>query len=101
MELLIQGLVILGLSFIQNIAFTITSRSRNRDNKSYHVFASMSSNVIWFLTFKQLITTDMDLLMLLPYIIGTTLGSVYGMGVSMKIEKRLGATADSHVTKTK
>lgn len=92
---------VLVLAFIQNIAFTITSRSRNRDSKKYHYMASIASNTIWFLTFKELITADMSFILLIPYILGTTIGSVFGMTVSMKIEKWLGATADGHVTKNK
>ena len=90
---------ILVLAFIQNISFTLVSRSRNRDNKNFHIVASLFSNAIWFLTFKELITEDMDWYLLFPYIVGTVTGSVYGMKVSMKIEQWLGATADGHIKK--
>ena len=90
---------ILGLAFIQNIAFSIVSRSRNRDNKKYHIIASLFSNSIWFLTFRELILGDMNYILFIPYVIGTVIGSAYGMTISMKIEKWLGASADSHLKK--
>lgn len=98
-ELLIAGITILLLSFIQSISFSLVSRSRNRDNMRYHIIASGLSNTIWFLTFKQLIRTDMDIYVLPFYVIGTIAGSVFGIKISMKIEKWLGATSDGHVTK--
>ena len=92
-------LKILGLAFIQNIAFSIVSRSRNRDNKRYHIIAALFSNSIWFLTFRELILGEMNYILFIPYVVGTVLGSTYGMTISMKIEKYLGASADSHLKK--
>jgi len=96
-----QLIKILVLAFIQNISFTLVSRSRNRDNKRYHVIAAVFSNSIWFLTFRELILGDMNYILFVPYVIGTVLGSVYGMTLSMKIEKWLGASADGHLSKKK
>ena len=88
---------ILFLAFVQNISFSIVSRSRNRDNKKYHVVASLFSNSIWFLTFRELVLGEMNYYLFIPYVIGTVLGSSYGMTISMKIEKWLGASADGHL----
>jgi len=85
------------LAFVQNISFTIVSRSRNRDNKKFHIIAAIFSNGIWFLTFRELILADWELLLFLPYVCGTVIGSTFGMSVSMFIEKLLGATADGHI----
>jgi hypothetical protein len=90
---------ILGLAFLQNIAFSIVSRSRNRDNKKYHIIAALFSNSIWFLTFRELILGDMNYILFIPYVVGTVIGSTFGMTISMKIEKLLGASADSHLKK--
>lgn len=90
---------ILLLAFIQNISFTLVSRSRNRDNKKFHIIAAIASNTIWFLTFRELIRGDMSFQLIIPYIVGTVAGSSFGMTVSMRIEKWLGATADGHVKK--
>lgn len=92
---------ILILAFIQNISFSIVSRSRNRDNKTYHIIASLFSNSIWFLTFRELILGEMNYILFIPYVIGTVLGSVYGMTLSMKIENYLGASADGHLKSIK
>jgi len=99
--MLLPMLTILVLAFIQNISFSLVSRSRNRDNMRFHIIASGLSNTIWFLTFKQLIMTDMSLMVLPAYMIGTISGSVLGVKISMKIENWLGATADGHVKKKK
>ena len=96
---MIPGLIITGLAFIQNISFSMVSRSRNRDNMCYHIIASIFSNTIWFLTFRELIKGDMSLELLPFYIIGTISGSVFGVKLSMKVEQWLGATADGHITK--
>lgn len=90
-------LTVLCLAFIQNVSFSMVSRSRNRDNLTYHIFAASGSNVIWFLTFRQLIKHDMDWVLLIPYTIGTVAGSVFGVKISMFIERLLGATSDGHL----
>lgn len=92
-------LTILALAFIQNISFSIVSRSRNRDNIRYHLIASMFSNTIWFITFRQLVKADMNFILFIPYVIGTMVGSVFGVKISMFIERLLGASADQHLKK--
>ncbi len=47
----IATLILLAIvSFIQNMAFTWTSRSRNSGDPAYHRYAAWSSNGIWFVT---------------------------------------------------
>jgi hypothetical protein len=99
MEQWVAILTILGLAFIQNISFSIVSRSRNRNNVRYHLIAAFFSNTIWFLTFRQLVKADMTFLLFLPYCVGTMAGSVFGVKISMFIEKLLGAAADGHLKK--
>jgi len=91
-------ITLLLLALIQNVSFSLVSRSRNRDNMRYHIIASVFSNGIWFLTFRQLVVADMNLTLFIPYTIGTVLGSVSGVRISMWIEKLIGATSDSHIT---
>ena len=88
---------ILVLAFIQNITFSLMSRSRNRDNKTYHAIAAVLSNGIWFLTMREMVLSEMSASLILPYIVGTTAGSLYGVNLAMWIEKKIGATADGHV----
>jgi hypothetical protein len=90
-------LTILLLAFVQNISFSIVSRSRNRNNMRYHLIAAFFSNTIWFITFRQLVKADMTLLFFAPYCAGTMLGSVFGVRISMWIESKLGAAADGHL----
>jgi len=99
METLIAMLIILGLAFIQNISFSIVSRSRNRNNMRYHLIAAFFSNTIWFITFRQLVKADMTFVFFLPYCAGTMCGSLCGVRISMFIEKLLGAEADGHLSK--
>ncbi len=90
-------LIIAGLAFAQNVAFSLVSRSRNRNSIRYHIIASVFSNGVWFVTFRQLVTANMDLTLFAPYTCGTVLGSVFGVKVSMWIEKKIGALSDSHI----
>jgi len=98
---LIAILTILGLAFIQNISFSIVSRSRNRNNMKYHLIAAFFSNTIWFLTFRALIKGDMNFILFMPYCVGTMCGSLCGVKISIFIERLLGASADGHLEKKK
>lgn len=84
-------ITILALAFVQNISFTMVSRSRNRSNMTYHAICSVFSNGIWFLTMHQLVVTDLSFWLLAPYVVGTVSGSLFGAKVSMKIEGLIGA----------
>jgi len=95
--MLIEILTILILSFIQNVSFSIVSRSRNRNSIKYHLVAATFSNTIWFLTFRQLVKANMNLMLFLPYTLGTVIGSVCGVKISMLFERLLGAYSDDHL----
>lgn len=82
---------ILMLAFAQSIAFTMTSRSKNRDHMLYNGFCAIFSNGIWLLMMRELFTADLSYDLFAPYIIGTAGGSMFGAKVSMTIEKFLGA----------
>lgn len=86
-------LLVLLLAYVQNIAFSMVSRARNRDNHYYHATMAVFSNGIWFLTMRELVVTDLSLVLILPYIAGTVAGSLTGAEVSMRIERWLGAKA--------
>ena len=92
-------LTILILAYVQNVSFSIVSRSRNRNNMKYHLIASFFSNTIWFLTFRELVKADMNFVLFIPYVLGTMVGSISGVKVSMYIEKKIGAFSDDHLTK--
>lgn len=97
--LLLHCLAICLLAFFQNVSFSVVSRSRNRNNLTYHLFAAVASNGVWFLTFRQLVKADMDLMLFIPYTIGTVAGSLCGVKISMIIERWLGADSDGHLKK--
>ncbi len=96
-EYLIGSLILLLLAYVQNVSFSIVSRSRNRSSMKFHLIAAFFSNSIWFLTFRHLVTRDMSLLIFPWYCIGTMLGSVSGVQISMWIEKKVGAESDAHL----
>ena len=87
-------LYIMILAYIQNISFSIVSRARNRNNMTYHLIASVFSNGIWFMTFRELVKNDMTFMFFIPYTLGTVCGSLTGAKVSQWIEKRIGAFTD-------
>ena len=66
---------------------------------TYHIIASIFSNAIWFLTFRQLQVKHWTNELFVPYALGGTVGSVTGVGLSMGIEKAIGASSDSHIKK--
>jgi hypothetical protein len=94
-------LVILLLAFAQNVSFTIVSRSRNRSSFTYHMIASVFSNGVWFLTFRQLLLAEMSFTLFVPYTLGTVSGSLSGAKLSMWIERKVGAESDSHLKENK
>jgi hypothetical protein len=93
MEILLLGFV----AFVQNMAFTWVSRSRNSGDPSYHRYASYCSNGIWFVTniliwhqvWNAIQQSDWKHLALagLVYVIATAEGSVLMMKVLLKTEK--------------
>lgn|SRR5574343_565069 len=96
-EYLIGSFILLILAYIQNVSFSIVSRSRNRSSMTFHLIASIFSNSIWFLTFRHLVTRDMSLVLFPWYCVGTVFGSVTGVKISMWIETLLHADSDSHL----
>ena len=92
------------VAFIQNMAFTWVSRSRNSGDPNYHRWAAIASNGVWFITtlliWNQLwvaLTTGDWLKILLTglvYVVATTEGSVLMMKILLKKEtgkKQVGA----------
>ena len=83
------ALVLVGISAAQQVAFSLVSRSRTRNNLTYHAIASIFSNGVWFLVFRQLQQGDWTADMYLPYAAGAALGSISGATASMAIERKL------------
>ena len=100
MDLIILAVV----AFVQNMAFTLVSRSRNAGDVSFHAVAAVFSNGVWFATFSILTpkimhaieTRDAGVILLtgLVYTLATTVGSCLMMWVALRTEKgkrRVGA----------
>lgn len=93
----LELLLLFGVAFVQNMAFTWVSRSRNSGDPNYHRWAAICSNGIWFITqlliWNQLWTawTQAEWWRLaalgVVYIIATTEGSVLMMKILLKTEK--------------
>lgn len=94
---MLHWVYIMLLAFVQSVSFSVISRARNRNNIRYHIVASVFSNTIWFLTFRELVVNQMSWALLIPYMVGTTAGSVTGAKLSMWIERRLMAASDDHL----
>lgn len=45
---LVMLLLLAGVAFVQNMFFTLVSRSRNSADVSYHRFCAWGSNGVWF-----------------------------------------------------
>ena len=98
-------LAMIPVVFVQNMAFTWVSRSRNGGNVAYHRRASWCSNGVWFVTQLLFLSTMLPALMSgawwkvaivgLVYTLATTEGSCLMMARLLKTEtgdKRVGAT---------
>lgn len=82
-------LLFAAVSFVQNMAFTWTSRSRNSGDPNYHRYASYASNGIWFICqmfvvsimWKPLMEGNLFLVFIggIVYVISTAEGSVFMM----------------------
>lgn len=112
-------LVLAVVAFVQNMAFTASSRSRNSGNPFYHLKIAIASNGIWFichlLVWSQIwnavaafrLTGDYVsaglwlALVAIVYVISTSAGSSYMMVLMLKREngnKRVGALRDDAPT---
>lgn len=91
---MLEYAIVVALTFAQNTSFTMVSRSRNRDNMTYHAVCSVFSNGLWLATLG-VVGTDLivnqNWWVSIPYVVGTVSGSIFGAKVSMKIEQAIGA----------
>lgn len=94
------------VSFIQNMAFTAVSRSRNSGDVWHHAKYSVASNGVWFVmqiflmgTIWKSVETGAFWQILVAgvvYVMGTTAGSCFMMAHMLRTEKgkrRVGATS--------
>ena len=86
---------ILGAALLQTCAFTVVSRARQRGHLRYLEWSSLFSNGIWFITLNILVVNKLPPSLLVPYLVGTGVGSLWGQAIAMKIEPIIGAFMDS------
>lgn len=89
-------LILIPVVFIQNMAFTWVSRSRNGGDVGYHRYASWCSNGVWFVTQILFLSSLLPNLMAgvwwkviivgIVYTASTTEGSCYMMTRLLKSE---------------
>lgn len=103
-ETVINLILLAVAAFVQNMAFTWVSRSRNSGDPSYHRWAALTSNGVWFVTQIFLLGAMLPAFMArewwvvglvaIVYCIATTEGSVLMMRILLKKEsgkQRVGA----------
>jgi putative flippase GtrA len=86
-------LIIMVLAFVQNVVFSMASRARNRDHMTYNAVSLALGSIVWYVTMHYLVMADLTFYLLIPYVIGTVVGSVCGAKISMRIELLIGAKA--------
>ena len=92
--------ILFASALFYNAALTLSSRSRQRNHDGYIEWSVFFSNSIWFLTLSILVMGKLETWLLLPYLIGTTIGSLWGQTVAMAIEQRIGALMGDAPQKT-
>lgn len=91
-----QLIILFVVAFVQNMAFTWVSRSRNSGDPNYHRWAAICSNGIWFVTQLLIINQVWPALTngewwrialtAVVYVAATTEGSVLMMKILLKSE---------------
>lgn len=103
--MILDLLLLAVVAFVQTMAFTWVSRSRNSGDPAYHRYAAVCSNAIWFVTNILITMKVWEALKTgswwfvaatgLVYVVATTEGSVLAMTMLLKREtgkRKVGAT---------
>ena len=88
--------ILAGAAFVQNMAFTAVSRSRNSADVAYHRRCSWASNAVWFIIqvglfgvlFQALTSGSLEKIVAvgIVYVLATTEGSCFMMARLLKRE---------------
>ena len=90
----IAVIILMAVAYLNNVSYSMVSRSAVRDNAPYHAFTVLLSNVLWYSTLNLLIKDDMTIILFVPYTVATVWGSFTGAVASMKVEKVFGITTN-------
>lgn len=77
-------IILFFLVVAQNASFTLVSRARNSSSLLYHLLASIGSNGIWLLVFRNMVVSINDNTLMLTYLVASVLGSIAMHYVAMK-----------------
>lgn len=92
-----DALLVFGVVFAQNLAFSLSVRSSNRDRFCYVVSASLLTNSLWFVSLGFLIAKPASVALFFSYVSGAVFGNFIGVCLAIRIERRLGASCDKHL----
>ncbi len=90
------GLIFLYSAF-QSVSFCMSSRARNRDHENYARWATAFAAATWYLAFREVSLANFAYIHMPTYIIGAVIGNAMGAKISMRIERKLNASADGHL----
>lgn len=77
-------LILFFLVVAQNASFTLVSRARNSKSLLYHLIASIGSNGIWLLVFRNMVVSINDTTLMWTYLVASVLGSIGMHYIAMK-----------------
>lgn len=86
--MIIQLLTMLGLTILQNAAFTLVSRARNSPSITFHAIAAVLSNGIWLLVIRHVVTNLDSWPLMVTYLLGSVTGSLLMHHISMNYFER-------------
>lgn len=81
---MIDILIMVGLTILQNASFTLVSRARNSSSLSFHAIAAVFSNGIWLLVIRNVVMNLTNWQLMVAYLVGSVIGSVLMHYISMK-----------------
>lgn len=83
--------------FFDSFAHTFASRAGNRNKPMLILGAALAKSTVTFFIYRWFITYDMGWPLFIPYVVGSIIGSISSMLISVRIERKTGASTDAHV----
>jgi len=94
-------IIVIGLSILQNLTYALGTRAAQRGNNWFIAITGISAGITFYISAAYLFSKNMPLLLLVPYMLSTTLGSTTGALISMIIERAAKLAPDRHLDKTR
>ena len=92
-------LTVIGLGLLQSFFYAIATRASARGSNWYIVVAGLLGGVTFYINAAYLMSHQMPMQLIVPYVLSTVLGSVTGAFFSMIIEYVSKLAPDSHLEK--